>query len=132
MIEIDGIMYPDNLEAEVRVVRVRALADFLLELKFNDGVEATFDVKPLLNTGVFQALRDSAVFHSVYLDSGAPTWNDGEIDIAPEHLYHHSSRHRQDDAEIRMDLEGPQKERGRQLSSLLADPSPETDFDWEP
>lgn len=32
-------------------------------------------------------LNDEAVFHSVYINCGVTTWNDGSIDIAPEYLY---------------------------------------------
>jgi len=36
--------------------------------------------------GVFQALRDPAVFRQVHLDHGAVTWP-GEIDLAPDAMY---------------------------------------------
>jgi len=41
-----------------------------------------------LKAPAFAPLEDDKVFRSVYIDYGAPVWNDGDIDIAPETLYY--------------------------------------------
>ena len=35
----------------------------------------------------FRPLKDKALFDGVYVDYGAPVWDDGAVDIAPEYLY---------------------------------------------
>ncbi|MCL2825984.1 MAG: DUF2442 domain-containing protein, partial [Eggerthellaceae bacterium] len=71
----------------LEVVGVRPLEGYLLWLHFSNGEERIFDMEPLFEYPLFSRLRDPAVFASVYLDYGAPTWLKGEIDISPEKLY---------------------------------------------
>lgn len=73
---------PDPID----VTRVRALGDYRLWLRFEDGVEGVFDVSPYLDKGVFTALRDASVFDSARVEDGTVVWPGG-IDIAPERLY---------------------------------------------
>lgn len=89
MIIKDGIVYADNFEQLLKVVRVRTLPDFWLDVTFNNGREKTFDMKTLLNGPGFNALRNIRMFNSVSLDHGVPVWNNGDIDITPEYLYEH-------------------------------------------
>lgn len=70
----------------IDVTRVRALGDYRLWLRFEDGVEGVFDVSPYLDKGVFTALRDASVFDSARVEDGTVVWPGG-IDIAPERLY---------------------------------------------
>ena len=83
----DGIVYAGNPKPMPRVCSVRPLENHKLWLRFNTDEEKIFDCKPLLTHGVFAQLRDDAFFRTVYLDYGTVVWNDGNIDIAPEHLY---------------------------------------------
>ncbi|MDD2232227.1 MAG: DUF2442 domain-containing protein [Sphaerochaetaceae bacterium] len=83
----DEIIYSVNKESVLSVTGIRALKDFRLWLEFSNGATRIFDFRPLLDQPAFQPLRDKAVFDSVYIDSGIPVWNNGEIDIAPETLF---------------------------------------------
>ena len=60
----------------------------LLRLSFNNGVQKTVDVSPLLWGPVFEPLRDPSVFAQVKLDPvcGTVVWPNG-ADLAPEALH---------------------------------------------
>jgi len=54
------------------VVWVAPLDGYRLHLRFDDGVEGTFDLPPRVEfTGVFEPLRDPAFFAQVTVD---PQW----------------------------------------------------------
>ncbi len=84
---LNGIAYAGERSPALRVVGVRPLQNFCSWIQFNNDETRAFDFKPLLDTPAFSKLADLETFQSVYIDYGVPTWNDGEIDIAPEHLY---------------------------------------------
>ena len=85
----DGIAYAGEQELPLKVSGVRPLSDYILWVRFNNGEEKRFDLKPLLSTAAFSPLKNPSVFNSVYIDYGVTVWNDGDIDIAPEYLYEH-------------------------------------------
>jgi hypothetical protein len=58
-----------------------------MRLEFSTGEIKEFDFTPLLDTLCFLPLRDKALFDKVYLDHGIPSWNSGNIDIAPEAFF---------------------------------------------
>ena len=88
MYKVNGIAYADEKEHLLTVVSIRALDDYKLWVRFSTGETKVFDFIPLLESGVFSALKDKALFNSVYVDYGVPVWCNGEIDIAPERLYY--------------------------------------------
>ena len=71
------------------VTSVQARDDFHLELKFNTGETRLFDARPYLEKGVFQRLKDPALFRQAYVAFGTVCWP-GNLDIAPETLYDRS------------------------------------------
>jgi len=73
-----------------KVVAVRANDDFSLDLKFNDGSARRFDVKPYLEYGIFNELKDKDYFRRVKVAFGTVQWPN-EQDISPETLYLESS-----------------------------------------
>lgn len=68
------------------VVEVRPISDHSLYVRFADGTQGTVQFEQSHLTGVFQVLKDAAVFRQVYIDSGAVAWP-GNIDLAPDALY---------------------------------------------
>jgi len=84
---IDGIAYAEEREKSIKVISARALDNYKLWIRFSTGETKIFDFSLLLDTEGFHPLKDKVVFSSVYVDYGVPVWNDGAIDIAPEHLY---------------------------------------------
>ena len=75
-------------EAEIlRVVSVRVVGPFELEVTFNDGVTRVVDLESILHGPVFDALREPGYFARVAVDPvcGTVTWPNG-ADLAPEAL----------------------------------------------
>jgi hypothetical protein len=70
----------------IKVIQVKALDDYQLELSFNTGETRVFDVGPYLDKGIFTELRDPAYFRSVRLVFGSIAWPN-EQDFGPESLY---------------------------------------------
>lgn len=67
------------------VKTVRPLDDYQVYVELEDGLAGVFDLKPYLDHGVFQELRDKRYFDQVDVVLGAVTWPH-EQDIAPETL----------------------------------------------
>lgn len=80
MIDIRDLPFP------IVVTGVRALADFQLELSFQDGKRGVFDMKPYLGKGVFKELESPGYFSLVTIENGTASWPNG-ADMAPERLY---------------------------------------------
>lgn len=87
---VDGIAYAGERKKLVSIMSVRPLDGYKCQVYFNDGRSGTFDMADVLDKPAFAPLKDKALFDRVYLDFGAPTWCDGDIDIAPEYVYEHT------------------------------------------
>jgi hypothetical protein len=72
------------------VVEVKPLDDFKLLLKFENDEDKIFDMKPYLDIGKFQELKDRQVFNSVKISFDTIEWCNG-LDFDPEVLYEKSS-----------------------------------------
>ncbi len=72
-------MYP-------KAVDVKPLADYMLEVTFNNGETRLFDVKPYIRGEWFSELSDETVFRQVKVEGLSVAWPDGQ-DIAPDCLY---------------------------------------------
>jgi hypothetical protein len=60
-----------------------------LAVRFADGTSGEVDVSQLIfgpMPGVFEVLRDPALFAQVGIELGAVTWP-GELDLAPDAMY---------------------------------------------
>ena len=71
------------------IVAAKALSDYRLHLRFEDGVEGVVDLAPLLSfQGIFEPLRDPAYFAQVRVDAdlGTVAWPNG-ADLDPDVLY---------------------------------------------
>ncbi len=78
----EGMMLKD-------VIEVRALGDYRVHLRFEDGVEGELDLERMIRfTGVFATLRDKTEFARVRVDPEAGTivWPNG-ADLDPDVLY---------------------------------------------
>lgn len=64
--------------------------DFTIVLEFTNREVRCYNVKPLLDFGVFARLRDEELFRQVRVALGTAVWP-GEIDICPDTLYVDSS-----------------------------------------
>lgn len=71
-----------------KIIRVKALPNYRLKLKFSNGVEGDVDLSHLLGMGVFEAWRDVSFFNSAHIIPITHTveW-EGGIDLCPDNLY---------------------------------------------
>ncbi|MBN2612882.1 MAG: DUF2442 domain-containing protein [Bacteroidales bacterium] len=68
---------------------VKSHSDYLLILTFSNGEKRQFDMKRYLQYGIFQELRDKALFNTVRTCFDTIAW-DNEADFDPEVLYQKS------------------------------------------
>ena len=71
------------------VVDVRPVGGYRLVVTFADGTRGEVDLYRLVasdNAGVFEQLRDPAMFTRVGVAHGAVTWPNG-VDLAPDAMY---------------------------------------------
>ncbi len=67
----------------IRIVFVEPAEDYQLKVRLSDGRQGLFDMKPYLNIGVFQELKDQAYFRKVIVAYGGIAWPN-EQDLSPE------------------------------------------------
>ncbi len=72
------------------VVKVIPNEDFTLTVLFDNGQEGTLDMKPYLDFGVFQRIRDYSQFKRVGVSFDTIEWQCG-VDLDPEFVYAKSS-----------------------------------------
>ena len=68
------------------VKKVNPLENYCLMLWFTNGAQKIFDLKPYLNKGVFNQLKNTALFASVRVVAGSVEWSNG-IDLSYDTLY---------------------------------------------
>jgi len=73
----------------IEVSEVKTIQEYELLLRFNNGEERRFDMRPYLHYPVFKRLENRGYFSLARVNYGTVTWP-GEIDIAPETLYEES------------------------------------------
>ena len=69
-----------------KIIKVKVLEDYNLELTFDNNIVKIKDMKPHLNEGVFQVLKNKEIFNSVKIRFGTISWNE-EIDLCADYLY---------------------------------------------
>lgn len=85
----NDICYAGELCEGIKVVEVRTLRGGMMLVTFSTGEKRLFDTT-LLEGSAFKPLADENVFNKPELFHGVITWNNGEIDIAPETVYMYS------------------------------------------
>jgi hypothetical protein len=68
---------------------VKPQDNYLLNLTFENGEKRQFDMKPYLDFGIFQELKDLRLFKTVKTSFDSIEW-DNEADFDPEILYQKS------------------------------------------
>lgn len=69
-----------------KIIKVKPLEDYKLELTFDNNIVKIKDMKPHLNQGVFKKLKKQEIFNSVKINFGTISW-DGDIDMCADYLY---------------------------------------------
>ena len=60
--------------------------DYTLHLWFTNGEEGILDMKPYLDKGIFQALKDEKMFNTVTPFIGTIQW-ENQADLCPDTVY---------------------------------------------
>ncbi len=84
-----GIVPPIVPSAPDDIKSALIIGPWRLHVVFNDGLEGEVDLEPFIHApsaGVFEALRDPAVFAQAFLQWGALTWP-GDLDLAPDAMH---------------------------------------------
>ncbi len=69
-----------------KVVFVKPLENYLLQIEFEDGLRKVIDIRPFIGKGISAALKDEAYFRQVGLeDGGGIAWPNG-YDFCPTFL----------------------------------------------
>ena len=71
------------------IIDVKPQDNYLLLLTFENGEIRQFDMKPYLDCGIFQELKDLRLFKTVKKSFDSIEW-DNEADFDPEILYQKS------------------------------------------
>ena len=71
----------------LKAVRVRALENFRIWIRYADGVEGEVDLSHLAEKGVFKAWRSPGIFGKVRLGSSGEIEWPGVGDLCPDALY---------------------------------------------
>jgi hypothetical protein len=71
------------------IKQVSAIADYQLDLVFENDEHRRFDVKLLLTIGRFSELKDKMLFKTVKISFDTIEWDNG-LDLDPEYLYEKS------------------------------------------
>lgn len=74
-----------------RIEAVHPTDDFALHILFDNNEERIFDVKPYMEKGIFNQLKDPGIFKSVKPFLGSIQWING-LDFCPDTLYLESKK----------------------------------------
>jgi len=69
-----------------RIKMVKPTSNYTITLTFTNDEIRVFDVKPYLDKGIFQELKDLRYFNSVKPFLGSVQWRNGQ-DFCPDMLY---------------------------------------------
>lgn len=86
---LQDICYAGEMRPDIKVTEVKPLRGGMLLVTFSTGEKRLFDTTTLQGTA-FAPLADEEIFRNPVLFHGVITWNNGEIDIAPEAVYRDS------------------------------------------
>ena len=77
------------MQDDIKVTEVKPLRGGMMLVTFSTGEKRLFDTTKLQGAA-FDPLKDEKVFSNPVLFHGVITWNNGELDIAPETVYRDS------------------------------------------
>ena len=89
MFIVNDICYAGKMENGIRITEVKPVRGGILLVTFSTGEKRLFDTT-LLKGEAFEPLKREEIVNHPVLFHGVITWNNGEIDIAPETVYRDS------------------------------------------
>ena len=85
----DDICSAGEMQDGIKVTAAKPLRGVMMLVTFSTGEKRLFDTT-LLQGSAFAPLADEKIFSNPVLFHGVITWNNGEIDVAPETVYRES------------------------------------------
>ncbi len=85
----NDICYAGKMEQGIQVTDAIPLRGGMMLVTFSTGEKRLFDTT-LLQGSAFAPLLEEKIFMQPVIFHGVITWNNGEIDIAPETVYQNS------------------------------------------
>lgn len=89
MFIVNGICYAGNKDESIKVKDVDVLRGGMLLVTFTTGEKRLFDSTQLTGKA-FEPLKKEEILKNYSIFHGVITWDDGNIDIAPELVYENS------------------------------------------
>lgn len=86
---LNDICYAGEIQDGIKVTEAKPLRGGMMLVTFSTGEKRLFDTT-MLQGSAFAPLADEKIFMNPVLFHGVITWNNGEIDIAPEMVYQNS------------------------------------------
>ncbi len=85
----NGIVYGGEPEKLLKVTNFKILTNKMMLITFSTGETRLFDAT-ILQGKIFEKLNDETIFNNAKLEYGVITWDNGEIDCAPEFMFKNS------------------------------------------
>lgn len=86
---INGICYADDMRMNLLIKEISLIKRGTYLVTFSTNEKRIFDAT-CLHGPVFEPLADDDILNSAKVEHGVITWNNGEIDVAPEKVYKES------------------------------------------
>ena len=83
---MDDICYAGEPEEGTEVTDAKPLRGGMMSVTFSTGEKRLFDTTKL-DGPAFEVLRDEKIFCNLKIFDGIITWDNGEVNIAPETVY---------------------------------------------
>lgn len=99
MFIINGIVYASEKSENIHITEAKPLDDMMMILTFSTGEKRLFDAT-VLQGPAFAPLSNPDVFKKCTVVHGVVTWDNEEIDCAPEYMYKNSYAYDDVDAAI--------------------------------
>ncbi len=86
---LNDVCYAGQLQEKIKITEAKPLRGGMMLVTFSTGEKRLFDTTRLQGAA-FEPLKDETIFANPSLFHGVLTWNNGEIDVAPETVYRES------------------------------------------
>jgi hypothetical protein len=70
----------------MKVQEVKYISDYIISIKFDDGVNGTIELNDLVQKGIFKVLQDKNQFAKVYTNGYSIAWSN-ELEIDATKIY---------------------------------------------
>ncbi len=91
----NGFVYGGESKETIKITNAEVLPDRIMLLTFSTGEKRLFDAS-ILNSGIYENLKDNDIFNNPKIEYGVLTWANGSIDCAPEFIYNNSYEYPED------------------------------------